>query len=280
LYLCRVQKLKMNQNIINKSYRKLNLLVSQSGFSFCEIDTLNNTILSFEEIIFETQNHTQSVENLYAKVFTESTLLQSKFDEVVVIHDNNLSCLVPTALFDENSLGSYLQYNAKVFETDFFAFDSLDNYEMKSVFIPFVDINNTCIDQFGSFDYKHSSSVLISKLLDLSKNNDSKKMFVHLQDNHFEIVVVQNQKLLLHNSFDYKTPEDVIYYILFTAEQLLLNPENFLLEFLGKINEESDFYKIVYKYVRNVSLFDVSDLQTKNTFSEAINRSNFILFNS
>lgn len=280
MYLCPVQKLTMSQNITDKSYRKLNLLVSQTGFSYCEIDTLNTSILSFEEIIFENQNHTKSDEDLYAKAFTERTLLQSKFDEVVVVYDNNLSCIVPTALFDENLLGSYLQYNAKVFETDFFAFDSLDNYEMKSVYIPFVNINNTCIDQFGSFDYKHSSSVLISKLLAISKNNDSKKMFVHLQDNHFEIVVVQNQKLLLYNSFEYITPEDVIYYILFTAEQLLLNPENFLLEFLGKINEESDFYKIVYKYVRNVSFFDVSDLQTKNTFSDAINRSNFILFNS
>jgi Protein of unknown function (DUF3822) len=270
----------MDQNIIDKTYRKLNLFASQSGFSFCEIDTLNSRILWFKEIIFDSQNNTISVENLYAKALTENPILHAKYDEVVVVHDNNLSCFVPNALFDENFLGSYLQYNAKVFETDFFAFDNLDTYEMKSVFIPFVNINNSCIDQFGSFDYKHSSSILVAKLLDFSKNNDTKKMFVHLQSNHFEIVVVQNQKLILYNSFEYKTPEDLIYYILFTAEQLFLNPENFPLEFLGNITEESEFYKIAYKYIRNVSLFDVSDLQTKNTFSEAENRSNYILFNS
>jgi hypothetical protein len=32
---------------------------------------------------------------------------------------------------------------------------------------------------------------------------------------HFEIIVIQNQKLLFFNSFDYETPED---YVLFTAE--------------------------------------------------------------
>jgi Protein of unknown function (DUF3822) len=270
----------MNQNIIDKTYRKLNLFASQSGFSYCEIDTLTNQILSFDSIVFNNQDQSISVEDLYARAFLENPIFQAKYDEVVVVHDNNLSCFVPNALFDENFLGSYLQYNAKVFETDFFAFDSLDTYEMKSVFIPFVNINNSCIDQFGSFDYKHSSSVLVSNLLAVSKNNDDKKMFVHLQNKHFEIVVVQNQKLLLFNSFDYKTPEDVIYYILFTAEQLLLNPENFLLEFLGTIDLESDFYKIVYKYIRNVSLFDVSEMQSKNSFSETENRSNFILFNS
>jgi Protein of unknown function (DUF3822) len=270
----------MIQNSIEKSYRKLHLLVSQVGYSYCETDMLTNTIIAFDTLIFDAKINIESVEASFTKTFAENSFFNSKFDEVVVVHNNNLSCFVPTALFDENELAGYLQYNVKVFDTDFFSFDTLDKYEMKSVFIPFVAINNTCIDQFGSFDFKHSSTVLVSKLLDISKNNDNKKMFVHLQPKHFEIVVVQNQKLLLYNSFEYKTSEDVIYYILFTAEQLLLNPENFLLEFLGAISSDSEIYKIVYKYVRHVSLFDVSDLQISNQFSEIENRSNFILFNS
>ena len=136
------------------------------------------------------------------------------------------------------------------------------------------------IDRFGAFNYKHSSSILVDKLLDLSKNNDDKKMYVHKSVAHFEIVVVQNQQLLLFNSFDYNTPEDFIYYILFAAEQLGLNPENFNLELIGGINKNDAFYDIVYKYVRNISLIDVSNLQSKNNFTETENRQNFILFNS
>jgi hypothetical protein len=52
-------------------------------------------------------------------------------------------------------------------------------------------------------------------------------MTVHFSEGHFEIIVIQNQKLLLFNSFDYQTP-DFIYYVLFTAEQLSLNPKTFL----------------------------------------------------
>jgi hypothetical protein len=46
-------------------------------------------------------------------------------------------------------------------------------------------------------------------------------MTVHFSEGHFDCY--QNQKLLLFNSFDYQTPEDFIYYVLFTAEQLSLN---------------------------------------------------------
>jgi hypothetical protein len=177
-------------------------------------------------------------------------------------------------------MGSYLQYNTKVFETDFFAFDEISNYEINSVYIPYVNMNNFFIDQFGTFDYKHSNSILVSTLLDSSKNNEDKKMTVHFSQGHFEIAVIQNQKLLLFNSFDYETPEDFIYYVLFTAEQLNLNPEKFALELIGDIDSESEFFKIAYKYIRNVSLIDVETLRWNNYFSEATNRKHFILFNS
>ena len=105
-------------------------------------------------------------------------------------------------------------------------------------------------------------------------------MFVHMAKNHFEIIIVQNQHLMLFNSFDYKTPEDLIYYLLFTAEQLNMNPESFRLEFIGDIAENDPYFKIAYKYIRNVSIFDITDLKPNNTFSTADNLRHFILFQS
>jgi hypothetical protein len=151
---------------------------------------------------------------------------------------------------------------------------------MNAVYIPYVNINNFFIDQFGTFNYKHANSILVSKLLDASKNNDDKKMIVNFNPGHFEIVVLQNQKLLLFNSFDYQTPEDFLYYLLFTAEQLNMNPENFKLELLGTIAEEDGFYQLAYKYIRNITFFDVSNLQKNNSFSTAQNQKHFILFQS
>jgi hypothetical protein len=53
-------------------------------------------------------------------------------------------------------MGSYLQYNTKVLKLIFFAFDEISNYEINSVYIPYVNMNNF-IDQFGTFDYKHAN---------------------------------------------------------------------------------------------------------------------------
>lgn len=269
-----------NTNITEKKYKKLSIQVSLTGLSFCCFDSLNNTITSFREVPFDNFHIGIKIEDLFSNTFRDYPELNDSYDDILIIHNNNLSTFVPTPLFDENFLGSYLQYNTKVFDTDFFAFDEISNYQINSVYIPYVNMNNFFIDQFGTFDYKHANSILVQKLLEASKNIDDKKMTVHFNPNHFELIVIQNQKLLFFNSFDYKTPEDFIYYVLFTAEQLNLNPENFLLELTGIIEAESDYFKIAYKYIRNVSLMDVEDLRWNNYFSEAENRNHYILFNS
>lgn len=267
-------------NITEKNYRKLSLRVRPDGFSFCTTDTLTDAIVSFDEVRFGDIGTGHNSEEHFSKAFAGRPELQQSFDQVVVAHENGLSTFVPKALFDEHYLGSYLQYNVKVFETDHVAFDELPNYEMNNVYLPFSGINDFLDKHFGNVEYRHLSSVLVSKLLESSKNNEEKQVFAHFADNRFELVVAQNQKLLLFNSFDFRTKEDFIYYLLFAAEQLNLNPEFFKLQLLGDVSEASDCYQIAYKYVRNVSLLDVSKLQSRNELSEAENRKHFILFQS
>lgn len=267
-------------DITEKNYKKLVLQVSLNGFKFCGTDTLNQSVLFAREVNFEEYEKSARVEDYYWKAFLNHKELTSNYDEVVVIHENNLSTFVPKPLFDENFSGNYLQYNTKVFDSDFFAHDELERFEMVNVYIPYVNFNNYLLDQFESFEYFHVNSILVSKLMEASKNIAEKQMFVHVGDGHFEIAVIENQKLLVFNSFDFQTKEDFIYYILFTAEQLQLNPETFKLILLGAISEDYNFYKIAYKYVRNISLMNVFHTQKNNDFSTEENLKNYILFNT
>ena len=220
------------------------------------------------------------IEEQLWRTFVDYPILTKSFDEVMVIHDNNLNTFVPTSLFDVHFLASYLQYNTKVFETDFFTHDVIFPYEMNNVYVPFVNINNFLLDQYETFEYQNANSILVKQLLDLSKNKEEKQVFVHLQKEHFEIVVVKNQQLLLFNSFQYNTPEDFIYFILFTCEQLQLNPETISVQLFGNCTEEDAFYKIVFKYIRNCTLLDVSNKASILDVSSTELRNHFILYHS
>jgi hypothetical protein len=147
-----------------------------------------------------------------------------------------------------------------------------------NVYVPYVNINNHLYERFGEFVFKHFSTILIESILALEKHSLTPKMYVNVSDTHFEIIIVENNKLKLYNTFDYHTKEDFIYYILFTAEQLQLNPEEFELVLTGQIGVTDAIYEIAYKYVRNVEI-----VAHKNNFNVESTRDlqhNFVLLNS
>jgi len=59
-------------------------------------------------------------------------------------------------------------------------------------------------------------------------------------------------QLKLFNSFNYTTPEDFIYYILYACQHLQLDPETLQLHLLGEIVKDSALFEYTYKYIRNV----------------------------
>ncbi|MDI9309508.1 MAG: DUF3822 family protein [Limnohabitans sp.] len=263
-------------NILEKKYAKLVLQISLTEVSFCIINTLSNKIDSKGNFELKKNATFKEIEEEIISLIKNTPILQSKFDDVLVFHNNNLNTFIPQVLFDENNLSNYLQYNVKVFDNDFITYDEISNYEMNNVYIPYVNLNNSLIDIYGDFNYKHIASVLVKKILDLNKNNDEPMVYAHIQKENFQLIVVKNQKLLLYNSFDYKTKEDFIYHLLFIAEQLQLNPETFQLKLFGSITRENEIFQVTYKYVRNVALFfDHNDLENKFTQEEYLK--NFIL---
>lgn len=92
--------------------------------------------------------------------------------------------------------------------------------------------------------------------------------------------MVKGNKLILFNSFEYSSPEDFIYYILFTFEQLQLNPDSVSVKLLGTISKDSAYFEIAYKYIRNCNLFNPFILPTSFGRTDEELRNHFILFHS
>ena len=257
-----MQKKTINK-IVKDTYRKfLSIQFSLDGFSFCISNITTKEIHNFGTYTFDTSLSNLSL--LLTKIeslIIENKLFNQEFESVLVIHQNNLSTLVPSPLFDEKEIKTYLDYNIKTLVSDFIAFDTLAQLDIKNVYIPYVNLNNFFFQQFGEFEYKHHATVLIDKLILHCKNNSKKQFFVNVTVKHIDIVVIENSALLFYNSFPFQTKEDFIYYILFTAEQLQLNPEELLLQFIGAIEQDSELYKITYQYIRNIDF-----LKLENTF--------------
>ena len=258
---------------------ELSIQISLSGLSFCILQKDNNTITYLKHFGFGKKLTPFALLDQLKHCFNTEKALQNSFNTVYIIHVNELATIVPKPLFNEDCLADYLKFNSKILKSDFITFDNIKLNESVNVYVPYVNINNFIYEKFGSFTFKHFSTVLIEQLLIAEKNNNSSKIYAHINSGHFELIIIKSGKLLLYNSFEYNSEEDFIYYVLFTAEQLQLNPETLKLVFIGAITKNDAIYNIAYKYIRNVSFGSRND-NYKYTQAPNSNHSNFALIKS
>ncbi len=270
---------KRNNNSDIKTHKKLSIQISLSGLSFCILNNIYSKVEAFEQIDFDKKLNPFEVLERLIHYFDTREYLQTQFDDILVIHENDISTLVPKVLFNEDYLADYLKFNSKILKSDFISYDTLNRNESVNVYVPYVNVNNYIYETFGEFTFKHFSTILIDEILKNEINTLSKKLYIHISKHHFEIIVTQKGELMLYNTFEYSNEEDFIYYVLFTMEQLQLNAETTKAIFLGNISKDSNFYKIAYKYIRHISISEYNSSYgiTRNEEKE---QSSFIITNS
>ncbi len=236
-------------------YHKLSIQVSLNGLSFCVVDSIANTIAKSRSVNFGKELSPFELQNELKEVLREEQVMEYQFTEVVVIHRNTLFSLVPKSLFVEEEMPNYLKYNAKILANDLIDFDEISGFEVVNVYVPFVNINNYIYDLFGEFEYLHNGTVLIRALLNSHSNGQEPVCYVHVAENQMDIVVLSQKKLLLYNSFKYRTKEDFLYYLLFTLEQLSLPVDSVKLRLFGDIEEGDEIYEICYEYIHHIAIY-------------------------
>jgi hypothetical protein len=269
-----------NNKIVVLQYNTLSIQASLSGLSFCILNTETNTISHYSAIPFDKKLNPIEVLQQLKNVINSTEALQQKFDSVRIIHENELSTLVPKPLFDEDCLADYLKFNSKILSNDYITHDELNHGDIINVYVPYININNFIYDTFGTFEYNHYSTLLLNAVFAIHKNKSDASMYINIAKQHFEIIVLKNNKLIIYNTFEYYTKEDFIYYILFTAEQLQLNPEEFPLVLIGNIVENDDLYNTAYAYIRNISIHNPKLDFTLEIENNVTFKTNFILQNS
>ena len=260
------------------SYHKLSIQVSLNGLSFCVLDTISNTLTlsyshRFDDPISPFDLHREVRQHL-----SDHGVLDYAFTAVIAIHRNTLFSLVPQPLFDPDQLANYLKFNAKILATDHLDYDLIQGLDTANVYVPFANVNNYLYDLFGEFEFKHSGTVLLETLVKLPSSRQGSLCYLHLAESQMDLALFSNKKLVFYNSFQIHSPEDALYFLLFTLEQLEMDSDTLKLRLLGEVQEGDPVYELCSEYLENVSLFVPPDSElTREGIQEGID---FTLINA
>ncbi len=248
-------KLKSKTNIVSHTDKRLSVQISLYGLSFLVTSLYSKKIAFFTQVHFDSAQTPEELLQHINDALQKNKELAIAFEKIVLLYQTNTYTLVPSPLFNENKASEYLKFTVKILATDYVAYDEVKNSQITVVYIPYVNINNYFFENYGTFKYYHNTTLLLEKLIQVEKFSNTTNVYINVEKNFFDILVFKKGQLVLCNTFEYHTPEDFIYYILFVFEQLKLDPNVTPCILLGELSEKDELYNIAYTYIKNISFY-------------------------
>ena len=228
----------------------LSVEVGRNHFAYTLFDTLTLTYILLKKFEFLAKDFNQST-NKIAEIIASEPLLQKEFYSSSLALNEFPSTLVPTPFYKEEKSREILGFNHKVHEE--ILSDKMQQMDAINIYSVPTELLNLIRKSFPNTQIKCNSSILIEQLLLQNKNTEKTIVYACIQKNVLEICVIEENKLELHNSFSIDTKEDMLYFLLFSMEQLRLSPEKTELILLDDILKSDEKYNLLYQYVRNIS---------------------------
>lgn len=230
----------------------LSVQVEPGAVTLAVFDNLQGSYLALEVHEFRNCNDFGALVPRLEKLADAHEWLGNRFKRTDVMIVTERSTLVPSALFDATKAESYIAFNHVIAENEELRTDLLRNLDARNLWLMPAELDRSLKRLFPGLRLCHYSTPLIESLLVANKNEEKKKVFAHIQQGHFEVIVLEGRRLLLYNTFRYKGSEDFLFYLLFVCEQLKLSPETLDLVLLGELTGDSAIAGLAKKYVRNV----------------------------
>ena len=243
----------------------LSIELSYSSLSYCIIDTQKYRCLLLSSQKLETDN--------LLEIFSNDDYLSQNFKSKSISFVNFANTLVPFELYEkedkENLFALNHELNDEVLLEDNLREEIINLHAVPKLF--FQTIKNILPEAA----LRSQSSILINNFTNLNLKVET--MFLYLKDSFVNIVVTKGKNLLFQNKFNYVTKEDLLFYVLFSIQELNFSNEDINTIVYGNVTENE--FNILYDYIRNIKYGNkLKDISCSNEFNSIENHCYSILY--
>lgn len=218
-------------------------LLLEIGKGYCStalFDKSNNTIdrlqvTSFDEL--EADQHLAAILSPLKKAGVTTVIVGSGYPEAI---------LCPTKYFtsDHSSLELVYDQPAQAYFND-----SINEWQMVNLYSLPQDVHQVITDNFSNIQYFHAYTPTIKIYNGFAANN---QLLVHFTELQFRVVLKAHMAICLAQTYTYKTPLDVIYYLLKICYEFQLSQEETLLVISGLVEKDSHLFSDLQQYFTQI----------------------------
>lgn len=234
----------------------LSILLSTTSFQFCVIDVTKSRCMMLEHYEYNRAENSIDILKVLKEIYEDNHYLNAGFWKSIKLNIKNLKfSLVPNSLFAESYAKDILSVNCTVSDFEVLYYYKHTSNDTVNIFAAEQELTDWFKKTYPNklVEVLHHTSTMMEGVLQYATNNQAKSVFVNIEDQIATIAVRDNNALVFINNFKYTTPNDLLYFILFTYDELDLNTDTIPLVLMGNIHKNSDYYSRIFKYIRNIS---------------------------
>lgn len=223
--------------------------VSKTDYAFCEYNSKNNKLL-FAATHHIDSNSIEKPEEQLIRGLNLFQLSKKNYNNVLVNYHHSDFTICPDPFYNSNNAKEILEFNIGTVGHQIIKTNDINNH-IKIIYSVDESTSNLIDSVFPQHQSKHSLCVLGQLQLN-SEDLLNDEVVLYFKEDTISVVIKNKQTLLLANTYLIKSPEDVLYYLLFALEQYELNPLFVKIVLTGNINTASPLANSIKKYIKHV----------------------------
>jgi len=241
-------------NISKISSYKLSIEIGYFGYSYCITDTIRKQVVALSHKNFESKINDKNLLSQIEKAIKRDVYLNKNYKSVDFIYNTSKFTLVPTEFFNKKLLKSFFKFGNILHNYEELHFNKLKNIDAYNIFAIPSNITTFLVNKFPEISFQHQATPLINYYIE--KNKESKSLaptvVLNVAKDKIEILVTKAKKLLFYNIFEYRTENDIIYYLLNTIDKLDIDTNKLELILSGNIEGRQSLHLNLQKYISEV----------------------------
>jgi len=229
----------------------LSIQADLNGLSFCVFDPLINKFTVLVHQTFKKDVPFDDFLDEFEKTLESIDLLGYTYKKVHFTWESPKAAIIPSVFFNPNDIKKQFVLNQKIDELDELHYKKLSYNDSYCIYIIPSQVASIIKKKFTKVSFYNQSIPWINYILG-QYLSDKKKIFVHIHNDFIDTLVCQDDKILLCNTFQIKTSSDLLYFILYTYDQLNLDKETNELILSGLITKKSEVFEEIKKFLPHV----------------------------
>ena len=249
---------RINQEIVEFAFSQkatpsyeLNVLVGSDSIYYVVSDAQLN-VLVLKSFHFDQRPNIPLSAGLKTTFF-DDPLLKETYRHTRIVFTTPHFTLIPTKFYDENQHAAYFENLTELIGFDQIAVDPIKNIDVQNIYLVDSQLVATAKAILPYAQHHHIFTSLILGFQKIAEHRGGYQVFANIRDGYLQVLFYDGRDFIFANSFAFRTPQDVIYFLLNVFEQFKLNPDVIPLSISGSLTEHSDIFKYIYRYIRHVT---------------------------